>query len=169
MCAARNFISSCSGLFCFFFCGISQFVLCLFCEWGTLLEERIARFFFFNPISMSIQPQFLMCLGLPLLFKNLFIWLCWVFVASRAFSSSEQGLPSCCGVQASPCSFSCCRAWALGYTGFSNYEEGKEKFALTGVTPSYTLGELWTVYLGGHGDKTATTSKPPGHLETRPG
>ena len=99
VCTARNFISSCLGIFCFFFGGINQFVLCLFCEWSTQREESLGVFF--NPISVSIQPQFLTCLELPLLFKDLFIWLFWVFVASRAFSSGEQGLPSSRGLQAS--------------------------------------------------------------------
>ena len=45
---------------------------------------------------------------------TLFIWLRWVFVAARAFSScSKQGLLSSCGVRASCCSsFSCCKARA---------------------------------------------------------
>ena len=118
---------------------------------------------------MSIQPQFLMCLGLHLVFNN-YLFGCTGSLLHQGLSVAvSRGYPSGRGGQASPCSFSCCGAPALGYTGFSNYEGGKEKFALTGVTPSYALGELWTIYLGGHGDKTATTSKPPGHLETRPG
>ena len=56
--------------------------------------------------------------------KNNFIyfWLCWVFVAVRAFSSfGDQGLLSSCGVQASHCGgFSCCQARALGILGFGS-------------------------------------------------
>ena len=53
---------------------------------------------------------------------TLFIWLRWVFVAARAFSScSKQGLLSSCGVRASHCSgFSCCRAQIAGCLGFSS-------------------------------------------------
>ena len=44
-----------------------------------------------------------------------YLWLCWVFVTERAFSScSEQGLLSSCGIHASYYSgFSCCRARVL--------------------------------------------------------
>ena len=46
----------------------------------------------------------------------IYFWLCWVFVAARAFLWLWQvGATLCCGVQASHCGdFSCCRAQALG-------------------------------------------------------
>ena len=49
------------------------------------------------------------CTGKTYLF---YFWLCWVFLAARAFSScSEQGLLCSCGAWASHCgSFSCGRA-----------------------------------------------------------
>ena len=53
--------------------------------------------------------------------KYLFIYLCYTgsLLQGRLFSScAEQGLPFCCGVQASHCGgFSCCSAWVQGYTG----------------------------------------------------
>ena len=56
--------------------------------------------------------------------KILFIyfWLCWVFIAVRAFPSyGEQGLLSSCGPRASHhCGFSGCKAQALGHSGFSS-------------------------------------------------
>ena len=48
---------------------------------------------------------------------NLFIWLCWVFVAARGLFSScgNWGATLRCGARASHCGgFSCCGAWALG-------------------------------------------------------
>ena len=49
-------------------------------------------------------------------FPFIYCWLCWVFVAARAFSScGEQGLLSSCGTCASSCvGFLCCRAQAPG-------------------------------------------------------
>ena len=45
-----------------------------------------------------------------------FLWLCWVFVAARAFSGCfKQGMLSSCRAWASHCSgSSCCRARTLG-------------------------------------------------------
>ena len=50
-----------------------------------------------------------------LIFKNIYFWLPWVFVAAGLSCSwGEQGLRSSCGTRASRCGgFSCCRARAL--------------------------------------------------------
>ena len=85
-----------------------------------------SRFFPPWPLKKLCVAAFLLffcqCfLPLPLFFfflMNLFIyfWLCWVFVAARAFLQLQRaGATLCCGARASHCGgFSCCRAWALG-------------------------------------------------------
>ena len=57
-----------------------------------------------------------------MIFKNIYFWLCCIFVASQAFSScSEWGLLSNYGVSASHCGGGfCCRAQALGGVNFSS-------------------------------------------------
>ena len=60
---------------------------------------------------------------ISILFKNLFIflWLCWVFIVSQAFSNcSEQGLLSSCTARASHHgAFPCCGTLALECTFIS--------------------------------------------------
>ena len=63
---------------------------------------------------MSVFPYFLFIH----IFKTIlfiYFWLCWSFVAVRAFLQLQRvGSTLCCRAWASHCScFSCCRAWAL--------------------------------------------------------
>ena len=56
-------------------------------------------------------------------FKNIYLWLCWVFAAACRLSlvADSEGLLTSCVATVSHCGgFSCCRTWALGHTGFSN-------------------------------------------------
>ena len=64
--------------------------------------------------SLSV-PGILFCV---VFIYFMYFWLCWVFIAVRAFSScSEWELFSSCGVWPSHCGgFSCCRAQALGHS-----------------------------------------------------
>ena len=54
------------------------------------------------------------------MYLNMYIWLCWVFVATQFFSScGKQGLLSSCGAWAFYCSgISCCRTQTLEHEGF---------------------------------------------------
>ena len=52
----------------------------------------------------------------------IYLWLCWVFAAMRAFSScSEQELLSSYIVEASHCSCFSCGARPLGHVGFTSF------------------------------------------------
>ena len=95
------------------------------------------------------------------IFKDLFIyfWLCWVFVATRAFSScSEWELFSSCCAQAAHCpGFCCSRVWALECAGFGSCVAGSQSpsgmwdLPGPGIKPvsSVLAGELPTTGLPG--------------------
>ena len=76
------------------------------------------------------------------LFKILYFWLCWVFVASCGISVvAESGSCSSCAMLASHCSgFSCCRAQAMEHSGLSSYGEWNEQLWLSG-------SRVWAQYL----------------------
>ena len=62
-----------------------------------------------------------------------------------AFSScGEQGLLSSCGGRASHCSgFSCCRAQALGHTGFSSCSTWAQKLQLQALEHRLDSCSAW--------------------------
>ena len=74
------------------------------------------------PSSPTFKKKKNQCPVLFYLF--IYFWLCWVFAAAHGlfFSCSEQGLLFSCGPGTSRCrGFSCCRAQALGGSGFSSF------------------------------------------------
>ena len=96
-------------------------------RWSQALPQRLPRCGCLGPPGAGAGPLkgraskicWLFFFKIIYLF---YFWLCWVFVAARAFSScGEQGLLSSCGAQASHCSeLSCCRARAPGRMAFSS-------------------------------------------------
>ena len=65
--------------------------------------------------------------------KVIYFWLCWMFIAVRAFSLMARGGYSSGSVQASHCSgFSCCGAQTLGHTGFRSCNTWAQQLWLTG-------------------------------------
>ena len=61
------------------------------------------------------------------------------------YSCSGPGLLSSCGVWASHRSvFSCCRALALGRSGFSSYCTWAQLFSCTGLIVLWNVGSSWT-------------------------
>ena len=86
-----------------------------------MTSERILNFAFY--LILISHFIFENCIYLLLLFFKYYLWvyyLNWSSLLGRLFSScGEWGLLSSCGVWASHSSdSSCCRAWALGCTGF---------------------------------------------------
>ena len=77
-----------------------------------------------------------------------YFWLCWVFIATWAFSSCEWGLLCSCSVRASHCGGSSCGLWALGHSGFSSCDSWALKLGsmvvVCGLSCSMTCG----IFLG---------------------
>ena len=109
-----SFLSLLVCLFFFFMCSIRlKLFWCL--GFGRFLFSTVTHRFFFHSL----------CILKIILFT--YFWLHWVFAATQAFSlvAAEGGLLSSCGVWASHYgSFSCCRAPALGHSGFSSWHLG---------------------------------------------
>ena len=92
------------------------------------------------------------------IFKNLFIWLHWVFVPMRGLSLvvASRGYSSC-GTWASHCSgFSCCGAWALGTRAQQLWLTGL--VALWHVGSSRTRAQIHVPCIG----RRFLTAAPPG-------
>ena len=81
--------------------------------WGESCRMRDFFLIGFGEVMVMFQESFFFFLR--------FFWLGWVFIATWVFplSFGEQGLLSSFSTLASHCGgFSCCRAHALGCTGF---------------------------------------------------
>ena len=73
----------------------------------------------------------------------IYFWLCWILVAVCTTLS--------CAARASHCGgFSCCRAWALGYTGFSSCGSwALEHWLSRCSTWTYMLYGMWDPFSPG--------------------
>ena len=70
-------------------------------------------------------------------FFSFFFWLCWVFIAVLGLPLVVgEGSTLCCDARASHWGgFSCCRAWALGHSGFSSFRTQLSCSAACGIFP----------------------------------
>ena len=75
--------------------------------------------------------------GLFFSFFFFFFWLCWVFIAVLGLPLVVgEGSTLCCDARASHGGgFSCCRAWALGHSGFSSFSSQLSCSAACGIFP----------------------------------
>ena len=78
----------------------------------------MALLFTFLPAVSTSCQNLLSIFFLRFTYLFIYLWFCWVFIATQAFSSwHEQGLPSNCGMWASHCSGFRCGARALELMG----------------------------------------------------
>ena len=106
-----------------------------------------------------------------------FLWLCWVFIATRAFLQLQQaGVILHWGVGASCCrGFSCGRAWSLGLGGFSSCTRGlsswgswtlEHRVGSCGARSGLVAPRVWD--LPGSGTEPVSSALAGGFFTTEP-